>query len=417
MSLPDYDADDVRLESLPRAELERLQTERLDAMLAYLRPLPFWAERLAGVSTLAEIPFTVRSDLERDQADHPPAGRYAATGPAAWRWFFTTSGTTGTPLQRVFSARDWLLVLGRFARRPIVQPGDRLLLLGAVDGLMGPTATVEAARAVGAMPILAGLWDTRRKVRAIAELRPQVVTGVASYLLHISEVAAEIGIDLAGCGIRQLSSVGEPGAAIPATRALLRERFGVDHVHDGYGLTELFPLGRSCSNDPALHLSEDLAIVECVDPQTGAPMPEGQVGELVYTNLVGDTQPLLRYRSGDLGRIRRDGACTCGSTFVRVERIEGRADEMIWLRGVNVFPSAVEQVVRSHPGLASPEYRLVLDRDRALPSLTIEVEGEHDAGTLPDELRSALGVSVEVTVLAPGSLPRLPGKAKRVVIR
>ncbi len=417
MSLPHYDSTDPGLESLPRSELERLQQERLGPMLAYLQGVPFWRERLAGVTTLDEIPLTTRRELEQDQAAHPPAGSYAATPPETWRRFFTSSGTSGTRLRRVLSDRDWRLVLGRFARRPIVEPGDRLLVLGASDGLMGPTATVEAARACGALPILAGLWDTKTKVRAIAELRPQVVTGVASYLLHLAEVAAELGVDLAACGIRQISSVGEPGAAIPATQALLREGFGARHVHDGYGLTELFPLGRSCAHDPALHIAEDIVIVECVDPETGASIPDGELGELVYTNLVGDTQPLLRYRSGDVGRVRRDGLCACGSTFARVERIEGRADEMIWLRGVNVYPTAVEQVVRSHAGLASPEYRLVLDRSRTLPSLTVEVEADGGPGTLADELRAALGVSVEVAVLAPGTLPRGPGKARRVVLR
>lgn len=425
--LPDYDAADPELERLPRGQLDELQSERLREMVRYARSRSsFWRRKVGDaevdrVVDLPQLPFTSRQELEASQREHPPFGDYTCSPADSWTWLFTTSGTSGRRLRRVFSARDFGYVLDRFARKPLAARGERVMVLGPVDGLLGPTASVEAARRAGALPILAGLWDSRTKVRMIAELRPTVVSGAASYLLHLSDVAHEEGVDLAACGIRRISSVGEPGAAVPATRALLLERYGAERVVDGYGLTELFPLGSSCAKSSALHIAEDLAAVECIDPETGAPVPEGELGELVYTNLVGDTQPVLRYRSGDMGRLQRSAPCACGSTFTRVERIEGRADEMIWYRGVNFFPSAVEQVVRSQPNLAAHGYRIVLDQEgKELPTLTVEVETTASNGAgdvLRRALREALGVEAAVALLAPGSLPRMDGKARRVLDR
>ena len=432
-SLPDYDATDRGLERLSPDERARLQDERLRAMLRYaIESSPFWRRKLAGVALdavtgvgdLAALPFTTRRELEDDQRDHPPFGSYACSRSTVWRWLFATSGTGGGRLLRIYSGRDWELLMDRFARHPVAQPGERVMVLAPADGLLGPTASIEAARRAGALPILAGPWDTRTRARMIEALRPAVISGAASYLVHLSEVAAELGVALSVCGIRRVSSVGEPGAAVPATRALLRERFGTSDIVDGYGMTELFPLGGSCPQSRALHIAEDFVAVECVDPDTGAAVPEGEPGELVYTNLIGDTQPLIRYRSGDIGRLQRSPRCECGSTVARVERIEGRADQMIWYRGINFFPSAVEQVVRSAPGLASGEYRIVLDRGQTgLPEVTVEVEAAAEDSAFAGEslrrsLHTALGAKAAVAVLAPGSLPRAEGrKASRILDR
>lgn len=242
--------------------------------------------------------------------------------------------------------------------------------------------------------------------------------------MHLAEVAAELGIDLSACGIRSLNSFGEPGAAVDATRATLVERYRPPTMFDGYGLSELWPLGGNCPYSQALHIPEDYATVECVDPDTGEPLPDGEQGELVYTNLIGDTQPLLRYRSRDIGRLTREPVCECGSTYARIERIEGRSDDMVWYRGVNFFPSAVEDIVRRQPGL-SPEYLIVLDQaEGGLPRLTIQVEALAGAdeqrlrSDLAGDLRGGLGVAPEIEVLALGTLPRITqGKAKRLLDR
>jgi phenylacetate-CoA ligase len=378
-----------------------------------------------GIEDLPKLPFIRRADLNAEQEEHPPFGDYTCSPRETWMGIFTTSGTTGRKLKRAVSWRDWELMLDRFKRHPGPEPGDIYMLLGPVDGMLGPSIGVEANRRMGAIPVLAGIWDTRTKVRMIEELRPATLAGVASYIVHLTEVAAELGIDLADCGIKSLHSFGEPGAAVEATKTTMNERFGQPTIIDGYGLSEVWPLGGNCPFSDALKIAEDFAAVECVDPDTGELVPEGQPGEIVFTNLIGDTHPLLRYRSGDIGRLIRSEPCECGSTFVRIERIEGRADDMLWYRGVNFFPSAVEEIVRRRPEL-SPEYRIVVDEQGGggLSQVSIQVEAQDagDAGVVAErlrgELRGGLGVAPQVEVLPMGALPRGEGgKTKRVLVR
>ncbi len=219
------------------------------------------------------------AELDAEQAEHPPFGDYTCSPRETWMGVFTTSGTTGRKLMRVVSHRDWKLMLGRFRRMPLPPPGEVFMLLGPVDGLLGPTVGIEAWRMLGSIPVLAGLWDTRTKVRMIQELRPAVVAGAASYLIHLSEVAAEMGVDLSDCGLRGVTSFGEPGAAVEATHATIERRYGVEQIVDGYGLTEVWPMGGNCALSRTLHIAEDIVAVECVDPDTGEPLPEGETSE------------------------------------------------------------------------------------------------------------------------------------------
>jgi phenylacetate-CoA ligase len=431
VTLPDYDVEDPVIDRLSRGAIEALQDERLRALIPYVRERsPFWRRKLdeAGreiraLEDLPALPFTTRAELNAEQEAHPPFGEYTCTPPESWTWLFTTSGTSGRKLKRVVSHRDWELFLGFFKRGGRPEPGELVMTLAPIDGLAGPTASVEALRRAGGVPILAGTWDTRTKVRMIEELRPAGVSGVPSYVVYLSEVAAEMGVDLSTCGIQRVHVLGEPGGAVPATRATIEERYGAP-VIDGYGLSEVWPLGTNCPHSWAFHLHEDFVVVECVDPETGEAVPEGEPGELIYTNLIGDTHPLLRYRSRDIGRVTRSTPCECGHTHVRIERIEGRSDDMLWYRGVNFFPSALEDVVRRQDGL-SPEYRIVLElQDGGLPRMTVQVEalGSPDDPRLraafAAEVRGALGVGPEIEVLAQGSLPRTEqGKARRIVDR
>lgn len=436
-TLPDYDVRDPAFLTLPREALRAIQDERLRTMIAYVHETsPFWRRKLeaagvdpaeiGGVDDLPRLPFTTRSELDAEQAAHPPFGEYTCSPREHWMGLFTTSGTSGRKLKRVVSHRDWRLMIDRFYRYPAPPPGEMFMLLGPIDGLLGPAVGVEAMRERGAIPILAGVWDTRTKVQAIAELRPGAIAGAASYIVHLTEVANEMGVDLSSCGLRTVTSFGEPGAAVEATHQAIAQRFGVQEIVDGYGLTEVWPLGGNCPRSPTLHISDDLAVVECVDPDTGEQLPEGETGEIVFTNLIGDTQPLLRYRSRDVGRLIVSEPCECGSTVTRIERIEGRTDDMIWYRGVNFFPSAVENIVRRQ-GELSAEYRIVLDDGpRGLPVLTVQVEplgaGPDTAQELRERLRTALrgglGVNTEVELLPAGALPRAEqAKAKRVLDR
>jgi phenylacetate-CoA ligase len=270
------------------------------------------------------------------------------------------------------------------------------------------------------MVVRAGLYDSKTKVRLIRDLRPTMVSGTVSYLLHLLEVAAKLGIDLKQCGVRMVASVGEPGAALQATRRRLAEAWGAA-VGDGYGLTEIFPLGGSCMHSNSIHLCDDIALTEIVDPKTGETVPAGMPGEVVYTNLIGDTQPLLRYRSRDIARVAPPAPCACGHTGTRLlNSVEGRVDDMIWYRGANLFPSAVESVVLNFTDLAH-EFQIVVDGSHALPNMTIRVEMLRDmnqeeraslARNVSEALTATLGVNSQLELVSPGTLPRSEGRTK-----
>jgi phenylacetate-CoA ligase len=429
-TLPDYRVLDPSLDRLSFDRLRELQEERLHATVGYVYArAPFWRrkfdaaglapEDIRSVDDLPRIPFCTKSELHADQQEHPPFGSYVACDRNALARFLTTSGTTGRPLRRVFSARDWGFVLDRMQRNSAIGPGDIVMTLGPVDGLMGPTASAESSARAGAMAVLAGLYDSVTKIRLIAELRPAVVSGAPSYLLHLVDVANREGISLADVGVRMVISSGEPGAAVPATRRRLEDGWGA-FVRDGYGMTELFPLGGGCRHSSALHIASDFVITEIVDPLTGEPVPAGTPGEVVYTNIIGDSHTLLRYRTGDIARLDPGGSCACGFTGARLAHaIEGRVDEMIWIRGVNVFPSAIEAVLRGVDELAD-EYEIVVDHRQALPVLRVRAElkagGTVDAavtGRVARALIRAIRVSVDLDLLPYGTLPRAEARPKK----
>jgi phenylacetate-CoA ligase len=429
-ALPDYVILDPAIERLPLDALRQLQAERLKHMVRYVyESTAFWRRKLdaaglapddiRGLDDLPRLPFCTKEELQADQRDHPPFGSYVGCDRRQLVRFMTTSGTTGRPLRRVFSTRDWGYVLDRLQRSSPVGPGDVVMTLGPVDGLMGPMASAESNARAGALVIQAGLYDSSTKLRLIQELRPTTIAGAASYLLHLVELARRDGIDLPSLGVRTVISSGEPGAAVPATRQRLAEGWGA-FVRDGYGLTEMFPLGGGCRHSTAIHLASDLVITEIVDPDTGEPVPRGTPGEVVYTNIIGDTQPLLRYRTRDIARLAPEEACACGFTGARLAHaIEGRIDDMLWVRGVNVFPSAIESVLRSFPELGD-EYEIVFEEHTALPRLVVRVELMPDAtdpADLEQRVQRALGASIRVSahleLLPLGTLARSDGRAKR----
>ncbi|MCS7172736.1 MAG: AMP-binding protein, partial [Armatimonadetes bacterium] len=262
---------------------------------------------------------------------------------------------------------------------------------------------------------------SEQKVRLLHELKPTYVFGTTSYLLYLGRLAEEMGMPFARLSSLQILSFGgEAGGSAEANRQRLRERWGDVTFLEGYGLTELFTLGTNCPYSSALHISGDVVLTEVVDPRSGEPVPVGEPGELVYTMLVGDTQPLLRYRSGDIGRLEPEPVCRCGASWPRVARgIEGRADDVIWYRGVNVYPAAIEQVVRGFSVL-SDNYRIVVRGTFERPQLLVQVEQarEEDPVKLREQLesrlREALGVRPEVEILSPGSLPTGDYKVRRV---
>lgn len=429
--LPDYDTADADLSCLVSDRIDAIQDERLKRLVRYAHVRSgFWREKLErngvspdtfrGLSDLTILPFCSKAELQADQSSHPPFGSYACSDRETWVRFFSTSGTTGAPLFRVLSRRDWRLVLGGLGRGARWSSSDTIFLTAPTDGLLGPTGAMEMARSAGALVIQGGTWRTSRKISTIRRMRPTIVSGSASYLAYLLEAARSEGVDLRDCGIERLSCVGEPGANVAETKQLLMRGYGVGHISDGYGITELFPLGGNCAFSSELHLKEDMVVVECLEPGTNNPVPAGTPGELVFTNIVGDTQPVIRYRTGDIAILADRAPCACGHTHRRIKSIMGRADDMIWYRGVNFFPSAVENIVHGFPELTS-EYQIRLEDDHHMPKATIVVESEAGDATLKQrlsvQLKDGLGISPDVEIVAVGALPRSEdgGKSRRVV--
>jgi phenylacetate-CoA ligase len=432
--LPRYLILDPNAATMPKPALRERQATRLRAMVRYVYDnTDFWRRKfeaagltpddIRGLDDLRRVPFCTKAELLDDQLRNPPFGSYVGSHPTHWYKMFSTSGSTGRPLWRVFSSGDWDNVLDRLHRSAPFLPGDRVMVLAPVDGLMGPTAAAEGASRRGAMVIHAGRFDTRTKVDLIQQFRPTYVMGAASYMLHVAEIAREMGVDLAAQGVRFLTSVGEPGAAIPTTRDRLARRWGAT-IGDGFGLTEIFPLGGSCPHSVALHIPDDLVITEIVDPDSGKSLPPGKPGELVFTNLISDTQPLLRYRTRDIARTADDTPCACGFTgTLLVNSIEGRVDDMIWYKGINLFPSAIESVLRGFDD-AGDEFQIVMRGSDASPVLVIRVEPRSSTSTQGDwpkrlqaAIKAKLKVRAVVELASRGSLPKADAgiKARRFV--
>jgi phenylacetate-CoA ligase len=435
--LPEYLTLDPKMDRLPPAALRDLQSTRLRAMVRYCyAQTPFWRrkfdeaalkpEDVRSIDDLPKVPFCTKAELQADQQAHPPFGSYVGTSRAHWARYAATSGTTGVPLKRVLSIRDFRNIIDRFRRNPTAGPGDIAVVLGPVDGLIGPMISSESLAAQGALVVQAGLHDTRTKIHLIRDLKPTIVSGTTSYLMHVLEVAEEMGVDLKSLGIRSVSAIGEPGVAHEETRGRLMRGWNVKRVADGYGITEIFPLGGNCPHSTALHIASDIVATEIVDPGSGTPLAAGEVGEVVITNLIGDTQPLLRFRSRDISKLATTETCACGFTGARLEgSILGRVDDMIWLRGANVFPSAIETAVRRFPEL-STEYQIEITGQAALAAMTVRVEALR---SMPDStsaalrnkvvaaIRESIRVTADVEIVPAGSLPRPEGarKMRRVI--
>jgi len=435
--LPNYTVLDPNLERLPEDAVRGLQTERLMAQVSQCyENTPFWRRKLdnAGLtpddirtfSDLSKIPFCTKVELQKDQEEKPSFWELS------WRRSFTLvqilhhvrhhrpAGGPGIYRSRL------VVCLPAFSAEPLSVSWG----FGCASWPDGRPAWPDRCRGQlggnGRTGGSASRYTTEEKIRVIHHLKPKLVCGTASFLLYLAETAAKAQTPFPPMGgVPIVLSVGEPGAAIPATRERLMRAWSGQVVIDGFGITELFPLGGSCPGCADTHISNDFVIVEVVDPETGEILAPGQQGELIYTNIIGETQPLLRYKSRDMGRIAPFGPCpACGSTATRiVDGIQGRVDEMIWFKGINIFPSSVEAVVRGFAELSN-EFEIVLDQHGEFQSLTVRVEAvsglpadgyEEFRKRLAEKLLEAFeGVHAKVEILKEGTLPKTEYKGRRV---
>jgi phenylacetate-CoA ligase len=416
-----------------RPELEALQAQRLSVLLAEVLPLNrFYIRKLAEAGLepedlvspddLKRLPFTTKAELLADQEQHPPFGTIHTYPAHHYNRLHQTSGSTGQPLRWLDTADswNWCLDCWRQIYEMIgLRPEDRLFFAFSFGPFLGFWTAFEAAAQLGNMCFSGGGLSSAARLRMLIETGTTIVLCTPTYALRLAEVAQQEGLDLARSAVRALIVAGEPGGSIPTTRRRIEEAWGA-RVFDHSGLTETGPCAVECAENPGgLHLLEGDYIAEVVDPRTGQTIPSGQVGELVLTSLGRAGSPLLRYRTGDLVQLDH-GPCPCGRPYGQlVGGILGRADDMICVRGNNVYPSALEALLRRFPEVA--EYRVEVDASSALPVLRVVIEpttielGTRAVERVDRAIRDEFLFRAEVTSATPGSLPRYEFKAKRCV--
>jgi len=421
-------------ERLTRAAREALQWERLRATLAWATErVPFYAERLRGravrgLGELATLPFTRKSDLR----EHYPFGLFAVPRAELAR-LHASSGTKGKSTVVGYTAGDldvWREVMARVLVAAGGRAGDTLHNGYGYGLFTGGLGFHDGAERVGMSVVPVSSGNTARHILLLQDVRPAGLCATPSFALHIAETMHEQGGDPRGLGLRYGLYGAEPWTE--GLRGALERAFGCP-AYDVYGLSEIVGPGVAgeCEAREGLHLADDHFLPEIIDPATGAVLPPGHEGELVLTTLTKRALPLIRYRTGDVTTLT-DAACACGRTSARIARVKGRSDDMLIVKGVNLYPSEVEAALLGVEELV-PHYQLLVDRRTTLARLEVQVEpapavverwGGFDAAhpvlvdlrrRIGERLAKAIGLSVEVTLVAPRTLPRSEGKAVRVV--
>lgn len=427
MSGPFFDPE---IETAPREIVEARQLARVREVVGIaLARSPFYRERYRAVGLsssdeirtlqdLRRLPLISKRDLVADHEANPPFGTRLTEPIERYRRLHQTSGTTGRPLRLLDTEESWewwLRCWGYIYRAAGVGPGDRVFAAFSFGPFVGFWSGFEGARLVGAMQIPGGGQTTEQRIQQIFDLGATVLLATPTYALRMAEVAREMGIDLARSPVRIGIHAGEPGASVPSTRARLEQAWGME-VFDHPGMTEVGPWGFECLAHSGVHLNEAEYVFEVLDPATGEPADEG---ELVITNLGRSANPAIRYRTGDRVRLIRDG-CACGRAFWRLDGgVIGRIDDMLIVRGVNVFPSAIENIVRRFP---VDEFVVDVYRELEMDELEVRIEcpgrdGDAIVRDLANELHLGLGFRPRVVLAEAGSLPRFELKARRVFDR
>lgn len=426
-----------RPEDLDRAGLEERQLSRLQNLLkTVLQSNEFWKKRLSGIEAeqfsslddLRKLPVTAKADLVQDQNAHSPYGTNLTFGRDDYSRLHQTSGTTtGTPMRWLDTPDSWQWFLDSWAqifRMVGLTSEDRLCFPFSFGPFIGFWAAFEGANRLGNLCLAGGGMSSQQRLSLIADNQATVLCCTPTYALRLAEVATEQGIDLASGPVRMLIVAGEPGGSIPSIRSRIESAWGA-RVIDHWGMTEIGALAVECAENPGgLHILETECIAEIVDPDSLTPASKDEHGvrrgELVLTNLGRVGSPLIRYRTGDL--VESDPEpCSCGRSLLRLKGgILGRADDMITIRGNNVFPSSVEAILREFDQLA--EFRIEVRTVRAMHQIRLQLEphpelaesqAEELAGKVKSAIKDRLNFQPEVELVEQNSLPRFELKGKR----
>jgi phenylacetate-CoA ligase len=410
------------LETASWEHLRATQLARLNELLSRILPdNRFYANRFGALDlpllwdAFDDLPFTTKADLVADQAAFPPLGSIATFSSEQYVTYHQTSGTMGQPLMVLDTAESWTwwtecweyvyAAAGVTAR-------DRIFFAFSFGPFIGFWSAYEAARRLGAMTVPAGGLDSKARLQLLMKVGATVLVCTPTYALRLAEVAREETVPIGGSAVRVTIHAGEPGASIPAVRSRIENAWGA-RCFDHAGGTEIGAYGFSCSARQGVHVNEAEFIVEVVDPVTGRACADGERGELVLTNFGRAGWPAIRYRTGDVV-VAGGRGCPCGRTFLMLSGgLVGRTDDLIVLRGVNVYPSAVEAIVRTFD---IDEFRMIRTRSGALEELVVEVEADEAvARQLVAAFHQRLAVRIATRAVPAGSLPRSELKANRLV--
>lgn len=421
--------------------------EKVRAQLRYVyEELPFYRNLYDeyglnpdGVNSLEDfarkVPIVTKDMLLRDQEAHPPYGSYAGVEPREIQRIFASSGTTGTPTVYGISDHDWerakqaqaMAVWAMGAR-----PSDVVHFVFPFSMFVGGWAILLGCDAVGATCFPAGALDSHKHIDMMHQVGSTILAGTPSYCLHLAEVAKEMGVDLRKTKLHTLIVGGEPGGTLPGPCAAMREAYGDVVIADTGNTSEAFPtqMNSSCAEGTGVHVFEDEVFLEVVDPDdTKVVQPEGQRGAAVYTTLARKSQPVIRFWAGDETYMTRE-PCPCGRTYPRLpEGLVGRLDDMLLVRGANVYPSAIENALRQVQGVGA-EYRVLVEKRGAMDEIRIEAEYEpvwlssqanvDDAkrdlvARIESGLKRHIGLRCPVDLVEPGTHEAQLFKARRVV--
>jgi phenylacetate-CoA ligase len=431
------------------AQLRQLLRALVPANAFYSRKLAgFQVDSISSLEDFARLPFTTKTELVEDQLARPPFGTNLTFPLDRYSRYHQTSGTTGTPVRWVDTPESWDWMVARWLEilhAAGVNAADRVAFAFSFGPFIGFWLAFDAAAKLGALCLPAGGLSSQARLRLILDAQATVLCCTPTYALRLAEVAHEERLDLSRGAVRTIIVAGEPGGSIQATRSRLEASWPGARVFDHHGMTETGPVSFECPACPGhLHIMESGFIAEVLDPATGQSCAPGQTGELVLTNLGRTGSPLLRYRTGDLVKIAqsaprvaipkrnlktgaetkglsssRPDPCACGRFDLLLEGgILGRIDDMVIVRGVNVYPSAVEDVLRSCGGVA--EYQVKVNRAGALTELVLTVEPD-GACSDPQALvarihksfQNAFALRIPVQAVPSGTLPRYEMKSKR----
>src|SRR6266568_1046656 len=418
-------------ETAPRERLRTLQLQKLQELLRDISGRNrFYTKKWndAGIiavdiqsfSDFERLPFTYKSELVLAQEEAPPFGTNATFSAETYTRVHQTSGTTGTPMRVVDTPVSWGWwghCWGHVLKGAGVTSADRVFLPFSFGPFIGFWATVEGTKRVGAMMIPGGGWDSIQRLRMMRELEATVVCCTPTYVLRLAEVAREAHFDMSSLSVRALIHAGEPGANVARTKGRIEEAWSAK-CFDHAGASEVGAHSFECELQPGgIHLIESEFIAEVIDPQTGREAGTGEAGELVITNLGRAGFPVIRYRTGDLVRMNLS-PCACGRTFARFEGgLLGRSDDMVTIRGVNVYPTAIENVIRQFGSVN--EFLVTVTTVHEMHRLEVQIEvvsgndAEHVRTHVEQAIYHAISLRPTVSVAEPGTLEHFEMKARR----